>query len=40
MLLASNSIIPPKEWYHDPNITNKHGITVAIYLLLNNIEVP
>jgi len=29
MYLARNGIIPPKEWCHDPNITNSDGYTVA-----------
>ncbi len=32
MLLAYKSIIAPKEWHHDPNLTNKYGWTVAHYL--------
>ena len=29
MLLASNSIIPPKEWEHAKFIKNRHNYTVA-----------
>ena len=29
MLLASNGIIPPKEWEHDKFIKDKHINTVA-----------
>ena len=32
MYLASNSIIPPKEWHHDSLIHDKHGSTVALLL--------
>ena len=32
MLLASNGIIPPKQWIHDPNIKNKVNKTVSFYL--------
>mgnify|MGYP005819128905 CR=1 FL=1 len=35
MLLASNGIVPPKEWVHDPNIKNTDNHTVAYYI--NNI---
>ncbi len=30
MLLARNGIIPPKEWYHDPNIED-----VNIMIIVN-----
>ena len=33
MLLASNGILPPKEWHHDPKIINENNETVAIILL-------
>ena len=32
--------IPPKEWRHDPNITNNIGNTVAIILAKNMIIPP
>lgn len=28
MLLAENKIVPPNDWFHDPNIKNKEGKTV------------
>ena len=31
MKLINNSIIPPKEWIHDPNIKDKYNNTVADY---------
>ena len=31
MILAINNIEIPNEWYHDPNIKNKYGYTVAMY---------
>ena len=38
--MAENGIIPPKEWYHNPNIKNNYGWTVAHCLKLNNLPVP
>ena len=32
MKLVKDSIIPPKEWIHDPNIKDKFDNTVADYL--------
>ena len=32
MYLAKNKIIPPKQWYHDPNLQSQHGMTVAMYV--------
>ena len=29
MFLAWKGIIPPKEWYHDPNIEGRQNITVC-----------
>lgn len=29
MYLAKEGITPPKEWYHDPNLINSNGNTVA-----------
>ena len=40
MLLAKKGIIPPKEYYHDPNIKNNDGDTVAILLARNGIIPP
>ena len=30
MILAINNIIIPNEWYHNPDLTNKYGYTVAL----------
>lgn len=35
MILAINNIEIPKEWYHNPNIVNKYGFTVAHYMSRN-----
>lgn len=40
MTLASKSIIPPREWYHDKYLTNNNGETVALLLSKNNINIP
>lgn len=32
MILASNGIIPPKEWHHSPELKNSAGWTVAMFL--------
>ena len=40
MILALNSIIPPKEWYHNPEIKDKDSNTVCYYLWDNGIIVP
>ena len=37
MILAMNNMDIPKEWHHDSLIHNNNNITVAIYLLNNNI---
>ena len=39
MILAINNITIPNEWYHDPNIQNKYGMTVAMYMARNE-KVP
>ena len=31
MILAINKIEIPKEWYHKPELTNRYGMTVALY---------
>ena len=36
MYLARKGIIPPKEFEHDPKLTNFSNKTVAIILILNN----
>lgn len=33
MILAINNIEIPKEWYHDPNITNNYNDTIADILI-------
>ena len=35
MKLVKDSIIPPKEWIHDPNIKDKFDNTVSYYLKEN-----
>jgi hypothetical protein len=40
MLLAVRGIIAPKEWYHDFKLCDNHGNTVAVYLLINKINIP
>ena len=40
IILSKKGIVPPIEWLHDPNITDRHGFTVEDYLLLNRMEVP
>ena len=37
MYLAMNNIIPPKEWEHNPIITDSLGDTVAMKFAKNNI---
>ena len=37
MILASINKEIPEEWYHDPNIKNKYGYTVALYQARNGI---
>lgn len=38
--LAYNGIIPPKQWYHKPEIKTTEGWTVAMYLAFNKIIPP
>lgn len=40
MFLARNKIIPPKLWYHNPNIKNKDNKTVSDYLKQKGIPIP
>ena len=40
MYLAMNNIIPPKEWEHNPIITDSLGDTVAMKFAKNNIIPP
>lgn len=35
MILAINNIDIPKEWYHKPELTNRYGMTVALYQAKN-----
>ena len=35
MILACNNVEIPNEWYHDSNIKNKYGYTVALYMARN-----
>ena len=32
MILAANGLKVPEYLYHDPNIKNKYGYTVALYM--------
>ena len=38
--LASKGIIPPDQLYHDPNIQDNQGYTVATHLFMNGKEIP
>ena len=40
MLLAKREIIPPKEWYHKPELKNDLCHTVAMYLAVYGIIPP
>ena len=40
MRLASNSVIPPKEWEHSPILFNNDDFTVAMYLANKKIVPP
>ena len=40
MFFAYKGIIPPKEWYHDPNLRNINGYTVAMTLASKGIIPP
>ena len=40
MYLASNKIIPPKEWEHKPSLQNEDGWTVAMILAKKGINPP
>ena len=40
MWFAFRGIIPPKEWYHDPNLEVEDGMTVATILALSGIPPP
>ena len=35
MILAINNITIPNEWYHNPDLTNKYGYTVALCMAEN-----
>jgi len=39
MILASIKIIPPKEWSHNPTITDNYGFTVA-HILAQKCIIP
>ena len=32
--------VPPKEWYHDPNLTTTYDVSVEQFLTVNDINVP
>ena len=40
MILASKGTNPPMEWCHKPDLKNKYGNTVAMYLAFNKIIPP
>ena len=40
MLLARNGIDPPEEWWHDPELKDHEGMTVAMLLARNGIDPP
>ena len=40
MIYARYGIISPKEWEHDPNLTNKNSYTVAMILAFKGIIPP
>ena len=40
MILASYGIKPPKQWEHDPNLTNNGGWTTAMLIAHYCKEVP
>ena len=40
MLFAMHGVIPPKEYYHNPKLCDKNGMTVAMILALNGIIPP
>ena len=40
MYLASNKILPPKEWYHNPLLINEHNGTVAVILINKGVLPP
>ena len=40
MRYANNGIIPPKEWQHDPLITNVCQYTIATMLAIKGILPP
>ena len=40
MYLASKGVIPPKEWYHNPELRNSNGETVEDILRQKGINVP
>lgn len=40
MCFAWKGIIPPKEWYHRPELSDKYGWTVAKWLAFRDIIPP
>ena len=40
MTYADETIMPPKEWEHDPNLQSKNGMTVAMKLAYHGIIPP
>ena len=40
MILAGYTTIPPKEWYHSPELQNNSGMTVAMRLANRGVIPP
>ena len=40
MILANKGILPPEEWYHNSELQNKKGKTVAMFLAKRKLDVP
>lgn len=40
MYLASNGIVPPQQWYCNPDISNNENHTVCYYLFNKCLEIP
>ena len=40
MAYGEKGIIPPKQWHHDPLLKDNGGLTVALFLISNDISPP
>ena len=40
IILASRSIVPPKEWIHDSNIRNKSNLNVTDMFKIHYFPIP